>query len=956
MRNLYLSILFSAFCYGVFAQQTTEKPYRNAWCNLESMTVGVDYQPGTVIFKVKEEFRDKCSRSAIQDPILSELFSEIHAISVQKIFPRHQPPVEKVNQLGVKLVDLSLIYRVKFDDEIEVQNVVNRLYFSGMMEYAEPEYICYLLYSPNDPMRFYQYSLKIMNVYSAWEVCKGDTNVVIAISDTGVDIDHPDISPNIAYNYYDPIDGIDNDNDGYIDNYMGWDIAENDNNPDCTVNYHGNHVAGISAAKTNNATGIAGVGFKCRILPIKVGGDDNSLRNTYESIIYAADHNADVINCSWGSMGGHGQFGQDVVTYASVNRTSLVVAACGNAGSQVYWYPASYDNVLSVAASDSSDHKWVNSTYNDKVDVTAPGADVYSCWTNGGYTYGNGTSMASPNAAGAAAILKSYPYYSSFSGLQIGEQLKVHTDVIDTMAANLAYSGKLGTGRVNLLRALTDFDIPALKMADYTVTDNDDNIINSGETIDIVGTYINYLAPSSPALKVTLHPTAAADSALVYLYSNVKILGTMNTLESKSHPGSPFKVQIFPTYLHNQTINFTVLFEDTTTHYTSTQNFSINYNIDYINVEINKVGTTVTSNSRIGYTDNTARYGLGFRYEKRYPFLAIAGLMLGNSATRVSDCVYGNSFYQYEGNFLAGDVARLVYPPVFSDFDVQARFSDSAAGVNMLNVSVLQNTYAWADVENGKYVIFEYYIKNNGSSDIESLYAGLYADWDIEFDANGLGIDRAMFDPDYRMGYVYSDAGRYFAGTQLLSAGPISHYAIDNDGTYGSVNVADGFSGAEKLATLKNSRSSAGFMGVSDGNDVSNVVSTGPLTIHSGDSVKVTFALLAGTDLNDLRFSAEKALAKYNPTGVQKVATEENISIRPNPAATYFEIIAGVPFSEDVQIELSDISGKSILVRKISSPCDNIQVDISSIPEGTYAVCVKSGKRLMSRKLVISRH
>src|ERR1700741_2763296 len=149
---------------------------------------------------------------------------------------------------------------------------------TGLFVCVEPHYVPRPLYTPNDPdATTKQYYLAQIKAYQAWSVTKGDTNIVVGITDTGFDLDHPDMLNAIKYNYMDPVNGIDDDGDGYIDNYTGFDLADNDNNPTVNTNvpngaqpYHGAAVSGIAAARADNSIGVAGIGFNCLYLPIKI--------------------------------------------------------------------------------------------------------------------------------------------------------------------------------------------------------------------------------------------------------------------------------------------------------------------------------------------------------------------------------------------------------------------------------------------------------------------------------------------------------------------------------------------------------------------------------------------------------------------------------------------------------------------------------------------------------------
>lgn len=405
-----------------------------------SMAQKIDYESNTVIIKLQQ--------NAINSFFKSEEMRGIRAafgdFDYKLEFPDAVRPEKEFNDYGHRMVDITTIYRLVFRKDIDVMQAVAFLDKLREVEYAEPLYKVSLLDVPNDPLArpenanadgAYQYWTRNVHSYEAWDICKGDTSIVIGISDTGTGLTHSDLEGNLKINYDDVPDGIDNDNDGFVDNYKGWNFAHDNNNAQiphgCNSNEHGAYVSGIAAAVTNNGIGVSGAGYKCKFVPLRIMNDEGSLVNVYQSIVYAANHRFDVVNCSWGSTS-YQQMGQDVVNYATINYDVLIVAAAGNEGVEGRFYPASLENVLSVAATDKNDKKWNNSSYSTTVDVSAPGTMFVSTSENGYATMWGGTSFASPIVAGSAGILRSY--YPSYNAQQIGEIIRISADNIDTLS------------------------------------------------------------------------------------------------------------------------------------------------------------------------------------------------------------------------------------------------------------------------------------------------------------------------------------------------------------------------------------------------------------------------------------------------------------------------------------------------------------------------------------------
>ncbi len=813
-----------------------------------------DYMSQTVVLKLKEEFRPYCSRDQVSISELELLLKEIDATGIQQRFPFAKRPERETNDYGLKLADLSLIYEFKYEGNFVVEDVINAVYELGLVQYAEPDYIAHLFYTPNDSLISTQWHLSTIKAYQAWDLDKGDTNVVIAIIDSGADLDHPDFIDQFKYNYADNnADGVDDDGDGYIDNYLGWDFDGDDNNTQILGSDHGVHVAGCASPSTDNVDGVAGAGFACKILPIKAG-DGGTIAFGYQGIAYAADHGASVINCSWGGPGG-GQAGQDVIDYATINNDALVVAAAGNDAVEDLFYPASFNYVLNVASTAQNDTKSGFSNYGYDIDVCAPGSNIYATLNNT-YGYNSGTSMASPVAAGCVALVRSY--FSNLDALQAGEQLKVMCDDIYPVN-NSAYADKLGSGRVNIFAALNNgISKPSIVMTERNTTDGNDEAFVVGDTIQISGIFTNFLAPTGPVTG-----TLTASSVNVNIVDGSISLGAFGPFgDSKDINTDPLLIEI----LSGASFNEKVLFELELTDgsYTTSIFFDIIVNVDYINININDVATSITSKSLIGFNDfSTQNEGLGFIYPYSNlgtgdNLLFDGGLMVGISGN-VSDNVRNTG--GVDDDFTSLNNVRRLSVPVFSEFDLVGDFNDNNSA-SPLNVEVRHRAYAWTKAGHRKYVIVEFSIKNYSGGMLNDVYAGIYTDWDIATFSNNV----AATDVLRYLGYVYdTDVNGYYAGIQVISNTGFNHYAmfnneIDDPGGTG-VHPNNSYTSADKYTTLSNTVTNAGGSGA----DVSNVVSSGPFNIAAGDSVFMAFAIIAGDDLVDLQLSADSAYTMYNP-------------------------------------------------------------------------------------------
>ena len=306
---------------------------------------------------------------------------------------------------------------------------------------------------PNDPQFGGQYHHPLIGNVDAWDISLGDSSIVVGITDDGVDIQHEDLSATIWTNAGEvPGDGMDNDGNGYVDDVNGYNFLNNNNNPDALAgDDHGTHVAGITGATINNNLGTVGTAPGVTILPLKwYDGGTWTAAIIAETFTYAADNDVDIVNTSYNMD----SWANDAVVHAAFDYMYdagvLHFNSAGNGSSLNPARQVFVESLLTVST-ESNDQKSGFSNYGDGVDISAPGGGVLSTTPNNTYSVFSGTSMAAPNAAGAAALI--WSANPSWSREQVVAQLLATADNID--AQNPSFAGLMGAGRINTFNALT---------------------------------------------------------------------------------------------------------------------------------------------------------------------------------------------------------------------------------------------------------------------------------------------------------------------------------------------------------------------------------------------------------------------------------------------------------------------------------------------------------------------
>jgi subtilisin family serine protease len=458
------------------------------------------YKPGIIRVKLNERYEQTVTAnySARQKTGIVEvdkLNEEVGVTSIKRIF-REAGKFEKAH----RAYGLHLWYEITFDDSNNLQKVIGKyknLAYFDIVEPFEEYYIIKpenseksvpkpssLVGATNDPLFNNQWHYQNtgqtggtpgadIQLPLAWSIQTGNPQVVVAVIDGGIDVLHPDLGESMWINTNEiPGNGIDDDNNGYVDDIYGYGFG--DNTGTIYPNFHGTHVAGTIAAVTNNEVGVSGIaggsGTGNGVRLMSCAGFGLWGTGGFEAaMVYAADNGAVISQNSWGGGSNAIEAAIDYfIARAGYDNTEenfsqniqigpmaggIVIFAAGNSNS-TFGYPSSYPPVMAVAATDHNDQRASFSTYGDWVDIAAPGVNVLSTYPIdlGSYSLLSGTSMACPHVSGAAALVISEFGGESFYPNQVWDRLQHTTDNIDHL--NPGYEGLLGTGRLNAFHAL----------------------------------------------------------------------------------------------------------------------------------------------------------------------------------------------------------------------------------------------------------------------------------------------------------------------------------------------------------------------------------------------------------------------------------------------------------------------------------------------------------------------
>jgi subtilisin family serine protease len=430
-----------------------------------------DFAPAEFIVKFREgvtiDFTKYNGIMATGIPSIDNLNRGFKVLNIEQTFLNQKPRDHEL----FESIGLDRIYTFIVNENVDILNAVEAFENNPYVEYAEPNYLGQGCLMPNDPSFNVQWGLHNtgqtggtsdadIDGPEAWDIKQGSSNVIIAIVDTGIDYNHVDLNANMWQNPGEiPNNNQDDDSNGFIDDYYGWDFPNNHKNPMDNAG-HGTHCAGIAGARSNNNVGIAGAIWNVKLMAVKVaqcsGGGCFDETDCGNGITYAADNGAHIISMSW-AFNWNPQVIEDAVDYA-YGLGCFMVAAIGNYGSSTNYWPASYNKVMAVGASDHKDNRCTWSNWGSHINVLAPGGrsttsqgsgpDIYSTLPGDTYGYYWGTSMSTPLVAGLGGLLKAQDLTRTGS-----EIWTIIVNTCDDMGAP-GWDQYTGMGRINAYTAL----------------------------------------------------------------------------------------------------------------------------------------------------------------------------------------------------------------------------------------------------------------------------------------------------------------------------------------------------------------------------------------------------------------------------------------------------------------------------------------------------------------------
>lgn len=798
------------------------------------------------------------------------------------------------------------------------------------IELAEPYYVETLQDLPNDPKLQEQISLNRIKAFAAWDKgMTGDSSITIGIFDSGMDMTHEDIKDNFAINYGEiPANGIDDDGNGYIDDYNCYNMSVTDNNykPNIVLSgyEHGQVVGGIIGATTNNGIGIAGLSYKCKIFPVKITLEGSGyVYYTYEALIYGAIRGFDVINLSTGRVSPYSEFEQSVIDFA-VQSGCAIVAAGGNIDEnhgidiRDVYYPAAYKGVLAVGAVNESDYLESDvSTLSVQTDVMAPGNNLtLNNSATGYFTSSVATSYACPVGTAFVALIRAkYPNLTPLQAIEFARQCT--DDITDNTSEKFFMPGRLNFEKA----AVTDpMSIPSISLLNAAYTDSQGNEIKridyNEDVIKMKLDAFNYLgAVNDLTFTLSYNCKNIADNGKIDLAVKKFTLPTAESNASLGLNGFSFRLL--------DTLTDVVFFRvdiESAGGYKDHFIFSFTDIYDLTTFENEKIIFSASDYGLFGISINdNIEIGQGFTVKEVGNMLYSGGIATTIDTYTLFTSMLGTVYKTSDFT----PVKRLAG---IDSNQMSISFYDSEA-LNGL-ISVKYNL-----IPNKPMLKIDITYKNTGVTNLPKPSVGYVLDFDMGSlrTKNTCGYFVEALPDDFEQN-PFKVAAEYITDTQMKNYIGAIVYSKEQSaraqaGSFYSGNGID----QSTVSSILNSDVSYQYNLIGDAG-----LGLGALFLENlppGDQRTASIIIGYSNNKDSLAKMLKDEYSKYNSVADEVVA---NVDIYPNPAKSELFIEFGDLLNEKSIIDIYNINGNKVMSMPVEVLSKNVKIDIKSLSSGTY--------------------
>lgn len=864
-----------------------------------------------------------------------------------------QPAVREANLAEIALLEnrLTRTFLVEFDPRETPEEFCRRIVGECPdVEYAEPWYVADIQYRPNDNLVDFQAMLTNCKFFEAWDIYKGDPSIVIGISDNGVDQSHEDLAPNISINTADPVDGVDNDGNGYIDDYNGYNFANSVDNQGYNNTYvendHGTMTAGIAAAKTNNTKGIAGTGCFCSFFPMKTAENNYPKRIVYgyKSLIYSAIRHFKVVSCSWGFPLKYSRFNQEIVRYVAANDVAIVVAG-GNVRTTLFQtnYPAGYTDLLSVGEVDQSDIITGNTTLGAHVNVMAPGVGNYYTTFENDYLQESigGTSVATPVVSGLVALVRGkFPTLNALQSLEL-----VRQTADDIRSANAPYAD-IVPGRINAQRALSADPnaIPGLRPQSMQFIGRNGNPVvryDVGDTVKLRFQMKNLLAAASN-LRFVLSFAQDVNASLAVVESTIVV---PNIAASSSFELGDFSFVLKNRNSEKAFIRIDILGDNGYKDFFLMSIYPYN---EMRTLSNESVTASFGDRGNFGYSPDLFEYvGEGFSYKNIGTTMEKGGLFITADYTRAVSALFSES---EDYNDFA------IEKPFLEPYENQAVLTDGKAYEEYaIGVRVHQDISIGKDGKGYVKVISK--MQNTAGIDRNLLAAAYY----VDFDMANVDSNRTTLFPEA----IPESYAALPASAELIESNDPAWPFVGVAAFAGNAYPARAFTAGlarqsdystdqlcDIVATGSNYQSE-------DWRDVAiaaGVEFSGKIEPDSERTCAVCFA--AAATKSELAALLQDCILSgtYISAGEDTKANRLDFAVLPQPAQAHSSLVVTGTEGGNARLEVIDLLGSLAVVRNdllLNKDFTNIPLDLSSLAPGVYILKLTINGAVSTKKFVV---